>query len=436
MSKPAQVQARASLVDVSWTTVLVGIWYFSNFQFGFGLKRASRQFQDPERSVFLLWVLFAVGWAVAAAARLVYLHFFTKKPEAAAAVPAKDEEAAVAKRHDVHEPEEEAAAVSTYALTVATHTLGMSFTCLAFIAGSVPVVQVRQPQPFAVAPRCCGQQSCHRHCMLISVQVFKSLAPIFTTIFSMCYLSAVFPYSAVAAVRTGAGSLCAAGHLPPACRAAHAPAVLWMPAAGDPACSWSNHVQLEHARVQVRASPCCTASCPPPLKHPLPVCAPPLLNLAAVPWLPACSWTAVLMCMVTNLSLPLRNVLVKQRTAQRQAQLAAAGRAAPSSVQLALDTAVDLNFGGVVILTPLCIIFMRSQVPSLEAATALHLGLHRIVYEIASLMVLTRIDAVMHGSLDVLKRAAMTSERPSLCPSCCCAEPPCRLWSPVVCCAA
>jgi hypothetical protein len=117
--------------------------------------------------------------------------------------------------------------------------------------------------------------------------------------------------------------------------------------------------------------------------------------------------------MVTNLSLPLRNVMVKQRTALLQAQLAAAGRAAPSSVQLALDTAVDLNFGGMVILTPLCLIFMHSlEVPSREAATALHLGLHRIVYEIASLMVLTRIDAVMHGSLDVLKRAAMTRERP------------------------
>jgi hypothetical protein len=113
--------------------------------------------------------------------------------------------------------------------------------------------------------------------------------------------------------------------------------------------------------------------------------------------------------MVTNLSLPLRNVMIKQGTALRQSQLADAGKAGLSSVQLALDTAVDLNFGGMVIMTPLCLIFTHfSEIPMPDAAIALRLGMHRIVYEIASLMVLTRIDAVMHGSLDVLKRAAMT----------------------------
>ena len=128
---------------------------------------------------------------------------------------------------------------------------------------------------------------------------------------------------------------------------------------------------------------------------------------------PPHSLTAVLMCMVTNLSLPLRNVMVKQHTVLRQTQLAAVGKAGPNSVRLALDTAVDLNFGGMVILTPLCLIFMSSlEVPAEDVAIALRLGMHRIIYEIASLMVLTRIDAVMHGSLDVLKRAAMTRELP------------------------
>jgi hypothetical protein len=153
MSKTTQVHARTSLVDVSWTTFLVGIWYFSNFQFGFGLKRASRQFQDPELTVFLLWVLFAVGWAVAAAARLVYLQFFARKQEIVVAIPGKDEEAAVAKRHDANEADEEAAVASNYALTLVTNTLGMSFTCLAFIAGSVPVVQVRPPVCFTTCFR-------------------------------------------------------------------------------------------------------------------------------------------------------------------------------------------------------------------------------------------------------------------------------------------
>ncbi len=147
-------------------------------------------------------------------------------------------------------------------------------------------------------------------------------------------------------------------------------------------------------------------------------------------WVPVNSVTAVLMCMVTNLSLPLRNVMVKQQTVLRQAQLAMLGKAGPNSVRLALDTAVNLIFGGMVNPSPLCLIFMRSlEVPVADAVIALRLGMHRIVYEIASLMVLTRIDAVMHGSLDVLKRAAMTRKSMTfhgLCTSCC------GLWEPSV----
>ncbi|EFN52306.1 hypothetical protein CHLNCDRAFT_139077 [Chlorella variabilis] len=306
----AALYPKGSLLDLFWTVFLVGVWYFSNFQFGFGLKRTSNRFQNLELCVFLLWVLFTVGWAVSWAVRLAYTHVFTKKAECdGMGSPRRDEEAAI-KHHNDHQLDAEQAAVaSNHLTTVAVHTLGMSFTCLAFIAGSVPVVQV-----------------------------FKSLAPIFTTIFSMCYLSAVFPYSAVAAVMLLVGSATLS--------------------------SWNT---------------------------------------------PGFNLTAVLMCMVTNLSLPLRNVMVKQHTVLRQTQLAAVGKAGPNSVRLALDTAVDLNFGGMVILTPLCLIFMSSlEVPAEDVAIALRLGMHRIIYEIASLMVLTRIDAVMHGSLDVLKRAAMT----------------------------
>lgn len=303
LADPALHGTSNSVLGGSWTAVLIGIWYFSNFRFGFGLKRASSLFQAPERCAFLLWVLFAMGCAVAGVARLVYNRMSTTS--GAAASQRKEGEAA--KAHDDHE--EAAAVAGDRALTMVTHTLGMCFTCLAFISGSVPVVQV-----------------------------FKSLAPIFTTIFSMCYLSAVFPYSAVAAVILLVG--------------------------GATLSSWNT----------------------------------PGFNLAAV-----------LMCMATNLSLPLRNVMIKQRTALRQSQLADAGKAGLNSVQLALDTAVDLNFGGMVIMTPLCLIFTRfSAIPTPDVAIALQLGMHRITYEIASLMVLTRIDAVMHGSLDVLKRAAMT----------------------------
>jgi len=141
-----------------------------------------------------------------------------------------------------------------------------------------------------------------------------------------------------------------------------------------------------------------------------------------------CSAAAVVMCMVTNLSLPLRNVLVKQRSnklkaaAAAQSQpgtplrehpspAAAAAAANAKAIEGSLDMAVELNFGGLVIMTALCLIFMRQlTVPYLDLYVAFRLGMHRIIYEIASLLVLARIDAVMHGALDVLKRAAMTRE--------------------------
>jgi Trk-type K+ transport system membrane component len=124
------------MLQSSWTAVLIGIWYFSNFRFGFGLKRHSNLYQDPERCAFLLWVLFAIGWAMAAAARLVFNRMSTTSGVAAS----QRKEGEAAKAHDEHE--EAAAVAGDRALTMVMHTLGMSFTCLAFISGSVPVVQV------------------------------------------------------------------------------------------------------------------------------------------------------------------------------------------------------------------------------------------------------------------------------------------------------
>lgn len=133
------------------------------------------------------------------------------------------------------------------------------------------------------------------------------------------------------------------------------------------------------------------------------------------------------MCMVTNISLPLRNVLVKQRSNKLKAAAArsqpgtplrehptpaaAAAAANAKAIEGSLDIAVELNFGGLVIMTAICLVFMRRlTVPYADLYVAFRLGMHRIIYEIASLLVLARIDAVMHGALDVLKRAAMTRE--------------------------
>ena len=139
MSTVLHPKACSSLLDLSWTAVLVGVWYFSNFQFGFGLKRTSKRFQNPELCVFLLWVLFTVGWAVAAAVRLVYKQLVTRRADGAASPRKAADDLADSQRQAC---DDEAAVAGNHLMTVVAHTLGMSFTCLAFIAGSVPVVQV------------------------------------------------------------------------------------------------------------------------------------------------------------------------------------------------------------------------------------------------------------------------------------------------------
>ena len=101
----------------------------------------------------------------------------------------------------------------------------------------------------------CGSAALVATCPIVAsccwLQVFKSLAPIFTTVLSMCYLNAVFPYSAVAAVR-GAGAPLILRACPGDAKlvGSHLDPVLH---AGDAACRRRHSVQLEHAWVQVRA---------------------------------------------------------------------------------------------------------------------------------------------------------------------------------------
>ena len=67
---------------------------------------------------------------------------------------------------------------------------------------------------------------------------------------------------------------------------------------------------------------------------------------------------------------------------------------------------------GLLITTLLGFIFIPSLHLSVaDVYVALQLAVFRTIYELASLIVLTRIDVLVHGTLDVFKRAAMTSAR-------------------------
>lgn len=184
--------ARSQVVDACYTTFLVGIWYFSNFRFGFGLKRTSYRFQDAELFVFLLWVLFFSGWLVATACKLIWSYF--------AGGGGEGEEADTPRS----QANEQTSREESGQLLVVMHVLGMGFTCMAFITGSVPVVQVGGAGGGGGGPAAAPQPDSQEVPPPPGLaQVFKGLAPIFTTLFSLCYLNAVLPYSAVSAVREG-----------------------------------------------------------------------------------------------------------------------------------------------------------------------------------------------------------------------------------------
>lgn len=120
--------------------------------------------------------------------------------------------------------------------------------------------------------------------------------------------------------------------------------------------------------------------------------------------------------MTTNLAIPYRNVLLKQAIPNNQAQglptvhveIRQSSRA--ELLAAALQRLTALNGNALIWITVVCCIFL----PDLDVLNrrtcllALHLGLWRTSYELASLMVLMQVDPVVHSSLDVLKRAGMT----------------------------
>ena len=138
---------------------------------------------------------------------------------------------------------------------------------------------------------------------------------------------------------------------------------------------------------------------------------------------PPSSFTSFLLCMVTNLCIPFRNVLLKQAAPSFQGAALPTGHAATTALATgqsnaspantfaaALQRLTTLNGTALIWMTIVCVIF----IPRLDFITpqtcvlALHLGLCRTAYELASLMVLMQVDPVVHSSLDVLKRAGMT----------------------------
>jgi hypothetical protein len=127
------------------------------------------------------------------------------------------------------------------------------------------------------------------------------------------------------------------------------------------------------------------------------------INLTSRTFPNHCRLFGFVLCLASNVALPLRNALTKKY---------GEGKDSKKSYEKLMDSfhsAFILNFFAWVATTYMCIIFMplstdfRALTP-----TATKLGLCRAVYEIASLLVLSYTDPILHGGLDVSKRAALT----------------------------
>jgi hypothetical protein len=323
--------------------------------FGFGLKAAAPLFSALPEFLFLIWVLLALGWAgpaalarvarAAASARAARRRAPLERgqrtlpfvPMAPPASPAPSGPGG-ALTPDAP-PTVGGLPLSDKNLADLAHLLGVAFTAMAFVQGSVAFVQV-----------------------------FKSLAPLFTAAYAAAYLGATFPPAALGAV---AGL-----------------------AAGAAACAYRE---------------------------------------------PAFSAAALAACAVTNLALPLRNVLTKRMAAAAAAAAPPGGGggaarapggkppgfrgparpprdaadAAFAGVAASLDATARLNAGALFFLSAGCLavpaaILPRAALTRRAAAAAVRLGALRAVYEAASLLVLARVDPVVHASLDVSKRAGIT----------------------------
>jgi len=133
---------------------------------------------------------------------------------------------------------------------------------------------------------------------------------------------------------------------------------------------------------------------------------------------PSYTWQAFLLCMVTNISIPYRNVLLKNSATASPGLLSVEAekedaRASSNGIHACLATMqrlCNLNGSALIWTSIMCIIFAAPPSASQyqNYIVAAQLGLCRTAYELASLFVLQRVDPVVHSSLDVLKRAGMT----------------------------
>lgn len=113
------------------------------------------------------------------------------------------------------------------------------------------------------------------------------------------------------------------------------------------------------------------------------------------------STQALMLCLSSGIALPLRNVLVKRLT--------------PTSDEghkflRASRISFSFNLGAWLLTTA---IYLALSVSYSDINTGLpwhmiEIGCFRTAYEMASLLTLLQVDAVIHGALDVSKRAIMT----------------------------
>jgi hypothetical protein len=157
---------------------LVIVWFYANGQYGFNLKSSAKLFREPENFLYLLWVMFLVSWtlplgtAVVLSVSRIFAEERGKEEDVEGPIENRDTNFVLWPWPDIiSERGPPPLRNGIYIILLASHWVGISFTALAFVVGSIS-----------------------------TVQVLKSFAPLFTAVSTMCYLNATLPRKAIVAV--------------------------------------------------------------------------------------------------------------------------------------------------------------------------------------------------------------------------------------------
>jgi hypothetical protein len=156
---------------------LVTLWFYANGQYGFSLKFSAKLFREPENFLYLLWVLYLVSWilplgtAVLLSVSRIFVEEKGDREEEGVKGLIENRDTIFVLWPWPNRISESPPDSNGILVLLVSHWVGISFTALAFVVGSIS-----------------------------TVQVLKSFAPLFTAVFAMCYLNATLPRKAIIAV--------------------------------------------------------------------------------------------------------------------------------------------------------------------------------------------------------------------------------------------